>query len=100
MKTVSSIHNLHIGPASDSIAETELAKYSDVVHFRRGVYIEDDDNITIPDSLLILFQNDSYRIFINANGHQCLLCNDPNRNADQCPSKNDLKSKLPVISDP
>lgn len=91
IKTISAIHNLHIGTISASTPNEELAKYKHITSFRRAVYIEEPINVTIPDSLLIYFDNETHRIFISDNEQRCHVCGEQSHNADVCP-----KSQQPL----
>jgi len=86
IKTTSAIHGLHIGLTCDSIDKTELALYSHITSFRRGVYIEDDENVSVPESLLITHDNESYRIFITNDESKCYICRSNSHQAPSCPN--------------
>ena len=92
IKTTSSIHSLHIGLTAYNISPEEAAKYSHVMSFRRAVYIEDCDKNTIPDSLLITFENENYRIFVNNGDQQCNICHEQAHNSSSCPTIKDNSS--------
>jgi len=89
IKLVSSIHDLHIGLTSDNIDKAELAHYAHVTSFCQGVYIEDDGNTNIPDSLLISFDNESHRIFITHEDQKCHICKSQSHQAASCPEASD-----------
>jgi len=86
LKTCSAIHNLHIGTSSKTFTEEELSKYKHITSFRRGVYIDDTNNTTLPNSLLINYDNENHRIFINDGELRCHICSENSHNADQCPT--------------
>ena len=101
IKTTSSIHNLHVGLPSSTLSPKELASYSHIASFRRGVYVEDNSNTIIPDSLLITFENESYRIFINdkENNSYCDLCEMPDHVASVCPTVTAQTSPENMVQD-
>ena len=86
VKTCSAIHHLHIGTSTKTITEEELSQYRHITSFRCGVYIEELSNNELPNSLLINYENENYRIFINDGKLRCHICNDNSHNADQCPT--------------
>lgn len=90
IKTKSAIHELHIGLTSNSVPKEESNKYSHVTSFRRGVYVENNAEITIPESLLIHFENETYRIFVTDSEQKCHVCKQANHNASNCPHFDDL----------
>ncbi|XKL66350.1 hypothetical protein PGB90_009770 [Kerria lacca] len=83
-KPTSSIFELHISVASYKFDKSELEKYAHVTSFRRGVFIEFDENTIISDSLLIQYEEDSFRIFINDSELRCHLCQGIGHNSSQC----------------
>lgn len=85
IKTTSAIHDLHVGLSSTTIPETELAQYTHVSSFRRGVYVIENTDVPIPESLLIKFENEMYRIFVNDSEQRCYLCKTKGHNSSQCP---------------
>lgn len=95
IKTCSAIHNLHIGTFTSTISEEELLHYKHITSFRRGVYIE-EENTTLPSSLLINFENESYRIFINDGDLKCHHCGGSSHNAEQC-QKTDQQSNTETL---
>lgn len=108
IKTTSAIHDLHIGVSSSSISQADLDKYKHITSFRRAVYIEDSNDQTIPVSILINYESESYRIFLNQNEHLvCHLCKSTSHSSNQCPKidenpiLNNLHQSIPeIISQP
>ena len=84
IKTTSAIHELHIGTNTTTIPLNELEKYKHIASFRRAVYIEDNDEL-LPESLLINYENESYRIFVNENEKTCHLCKESSHVSSLCP---------------
>ena len=101
MKPTSSIHELHIGLSSNTISDTELAQYTHVTSFRRGVYVEDEENLATPESLLISFKYKTYRIFITDENHRCHICKSNTHLASICPaakSPDDTNLQNPTLT--
>lgn len=90
IKPTSAIHNLHVNLTSKNIPQEELAHYAHIKSFRRAIYIENSVNLDIPDSFIIIYDNETYRIFINDGESKCHLCGENNHHASQCPKPNDI----------
>ncbi|XKL64544.1 hypothetical protein PGB90_004630 [Kerria lacca] len=88
-KPMSSIFDLHIGISTKKYNAAELQLYSHINSFRRGIYIADNVDITLPNSLLINFDNETYRIFVNDSDLRCHLCSNLGYSAAQCTEKLD-----------
>lgn len=58
--------------------------YSHILSFRRHVYIEDDDKIIIPESILITHDNNEYRIYITDDSYYCTSCKKYGHKIDRC----------------
>jgi len=86
VKTVSAIHELHIGLTTDTIPDHKLQKYKHVTSFRRAVFIEENDAAPLPNSFLVHFENESFRIFVNDNDQRCHQCSELGHNAASCPA--------------
>ena len=86
VKTASAVHELHIGLPTEFASEAELVRYKHVASFRRAVYIIEDEKTTLPTSLLISYENETYRIFINESEQRCHLCGISSHNAVNCPT--------------
>lgn len=84
IKTTSAIFDLHIGTSSDKYDKSELELYTHISSFRRGVYIDCNDETKIPESLLIQFEGELFRIFMNENELKCHICKQIGHNAAQC----------------
>lgn len=61
-------------------------EYSHIFSFRRQVYINPTENTSIPDSLLISYDDTSYRIFLSQDGLSCFKCNQLGHIASKCPN--------------
>ncbi|XKL67254.1 hypothetical protein PGB90_010674 [Kerria lacca] len=89
IKPMSSIFDLHIGISTKKYNAAELQLYSHITSFRRGICIADNIDITLPNSLLINFDNETYRIFVNDSDLCCHLCSNLGHSAAQCTEKLD-----------
>lgn len=94
IKTTSAIFDLHIGTSSNKYDKLELEQYTHISSFRRGVYIDCSDETKIPDSLLIFFEGELYRIFVNENELRCHICKQNGHNAAQC-LEEDMDTPIP-----
>lgn len=59
--------------------------YSHILSFRRQVYISPNENISLPDSVLLTYDNTSYRIFLSIDGLNCALCKTVGHLQTDCP---------------
>ena len=87
LKPVSNIHNLHVGLTTSTLSKDKSELYSHITSFRRGVYIEPNEEIVIPDSLLINHDNEYHRIFINEKETEqsCFICKNTGHTSASCP---------------
>nr|CAI5850941.1 unnamed protein product [Callosobruchus analis] len=77
LKLVSPITFLRIG--------APLPEYSHILSFRRQVYIEpNQSSINLPESLEIIHDAVTYRIFLSLDSHKCFKCNRQGHIASQC----------------
>lgn len=58
--------------------------YSHIVSFRRFLYIVPEENIIIPDSIIIYYEGDNYRIFIQPDELKCFKCNQEGHLSSRC----------------
>ena len=84
IKTTSAIHDLHIGTTSTTIPSDELIQYKHISSFRRAVYYEETINVNLPNSFLIKFDNETFRIFLNDVDSTCHICGEHSHNSSQC----------------
>ena len=75
-------------------------EYSHVLSFRRQIYISPPENITIPESIVISYDNTSYRIFLSQDRLSCFKCKQQGHIASQCHTENNtpLLRNTPEIS--
>ncbi len=65
-------------------------QYKHILSFHRQVYIlpdvpdEEIDNFTLPESLLINFENEQFRIFLSTDDHWCNICKSTDHNTSNC----------------
>lgn len=80
IKTVSPVTFLKAGIAENG--------YSHIYSFRRQVFIlPTDNNSQVPESLLINYESEEYRIFISGDEMKCFTCKAAGHVSYNCPSK-------------
>uniref|UniRef100_A0A6P7F1Y5 Uncharacterized protein LOC114324327 n=1 Tax=Diabrotica virgifera virgifera TaxID=50390 RepID=A0A6P7F1Y5_DIAVI len=89
LKLMSPITCLRIGATNP--------EYSHILSFRRQVYIEPLDNITIPDFVMVDHDNVSYKIFLSNDQSLCFKCKQNGHLASQCSSETSslINSNMP-----
>lgn len=78
LKLISTIHDLR--------APLQNKNYAHVMSFRRQVFIQPEENLKIPESLIVTDDEDNtpFRIFINEESNQCEKCKRYGHNSEQC----------------
>lgn len=61
-----------------------LPEYSHIISFRRYTYIIPNDNEQIPETILVNYDGDEYRIFIQSDYLKCYRCNKLGHIASNC----------------
>jgi hypothetical protein len=59
-------------------------QFAHILSFRRQIYVEDNKDIELPSSMVITFEDTSYRIFLNHDDMCCFICKKPGHIASQC----------------
>ncbi|KAL3277755.1 hypothetical protein HHI36_013095 [Cryptolaemus montrouzieri] len=62
---------------------TTLQEFSHILSFRRQIFVN-PDNIEIPESLVISYDDISYRIFLTRNAMNCFICKTAGHLATNC----------------
>jgi hypothetical protein len=52
-------------------------QFAHILRFRRQIYVEDNKDIELPSSMVITFEDTSYRIFLNHDDMCCFICKKP-----------------------
>ncbi|CAG9815998.1 unnamed protein product [Phaedon cochleariae] len=72
-----------VSPISFLRISASISEYSHILSFRRQVYISSPD-VTIPESIMITFDDTSYRIFLSQDGLTCFSCKKAGHISSQC----------------
>lgn len=73
-------------------------EYSHILSFRRQIYISPPTDMEIPESLLISYDDTSYRIFLSLDGLGCFKCKSHGHIAAHCPTNNTNSSQQNILS--
>lgn len=77
-----------ISPLSFLRAGLQESEYSHILSFRRQVYVSPENNVPLPESLVINHEETSYRIFLTEDGITCFLCKQVGHTTNQCKNNN------------
>lgn len=87
---INSIKSLNLKPVSPITflkAGIPGEEFSHILSFRRQLYIlPPEDENKLPSSILITFEDTSYRIFITTDDMSCFLCKQKGHIANTCPN--------------
>lgn len=64
-------------------------EYSHVLSFRRQIYVQPDETLELPNSLVIQHEEINYRIFLSYDGMTCFICKQPGHIASRCPNQSE-----------
>ena len=81
IRPASRVHNLHLRLKRD--------KYQHISSFCRAVYIHDDENLILPSSILLKYNNENHRIFVTNDELHCYLCKSTGHTASSCAYEGD-----------
>lgn len=62
-------------------------EYSHILSFRRQIYVAPDDNIQLPSSILVNYEDVSYRVYLTFDELTCFSCKAPGHVANNCPKR-------------
>ncbi|XP_078051695.1 uncharacterized protein LOC144477830, partial [Augochlora pura] len=74
--------------------------FSQILSFRRQVYIHPDDETKLPEYLRVNFENTKYWIFVSSGKLICFLCKKEGHMARQCRAFSNGKSSSTIDSSP
>ena len=86
-----------VSPMSLLKAVIQSGEYAHVLSFRRHIYVQPDDKLNLPDSLVLKYENTNYRVFFTFNDI-CFKCKMTGHFANECPSTSTTDaSKTPIV---
>lgn len=87
-----------VSPISFLRAGIHNEKYAHILSFRRQVYIQTDDSIELPSSVVVKFEDTNYRIFLNFDEMKCFNCKQEGHIAKYCPTHSDTQAQTIDLS--
>lgn len=84
-----------VSPISFLRAGIQDQEYAHILSFRRQVYITPDET-TIPDSLMINYEDTEYRVFLSGENIKCFKCNELGHPASKCPKSITINREIPA----
>ena len=99
---LNSLKNIGINPVSQiHYIRAGLNKpgRSHILSFRRQVYIKEEEEKTLPDSLKIFHDNTNHYIFLSTDSTQCFVCKQSGHIANKCPNNTKVTHVMPIITD-
>lgn len=93
--------NIHLkttSPVSFLRAGLNDEEYKHILSFRRQVFVISENEIDTPeppDTLLIDYEGESYRIFLSLEEHWCSICKSPDHSTNSCSQK---RNNIPTTS--
>lgn len=67
--------------------------YTHCFGFRRHVYIKNNENLTVPDSITFKYDNDELRIYLTDENHFCIYCKKHGHLEEKCKFKQTQTNK-------
>lgn len=75
-----------VSPMSFLRAGLQSNEYTHVLSFRKHIYVQPDDTISLPSSTVIKHGETNYRIFFGFDELTCFTCKQPGHVANNCPN--------------
>lgn len=88
LKVVSPVSFMRVGAALD--------EYKHVLSFRRQVYVVLETNDKLPETLLVDFEDEKYRIFLSTDEMRCYRCKSVGHISTNCPQSVHIPSTTEV----
>lgn len=75
-------------------------EYNHIMSFRRQLYIYPDDNLQLPSSITVDYEDTSYRVFLTFDDIVCFLCKEKGHITKQCPRQNQHTTDTSIATQP
>lgn len=86
-----------VSPITFLRAGIQREEYKHILSFRRQVYITDNEEFLIPNSLIINHEETDYRIFLTTD-NTCFTCKLKGHSSNNCPNKSEIMHQLTNIT--
>lgn len=87
-----------VSPISFLKATYISEEYNHILSFRRQVYIKPDENLQLPPTILIEYEDIAYRIFLCYDDITCFICKNKGHISKQCPDAKETELEFPPLS--
>ncbi|KAJ3648337.1 hypothetical protein Zmor_010456 [Zophobas morio] len=82
---IKSLGLVPVSPMSFMRAGIKDEQYAHILSFRRYMYVQPDDSIILPDSLVLKYDDTNYRVFLTYDD-VCYKCKSTGHYANECPN--------------
>ena len=89
-----------VSPLSYLRAGIQNEDYSHVLSFRRQIFVTPDATIELPSSLVLKYEETSYRIFLTYDDQACFKCRQTGHIASQCTMQQQVSPNSDLLTEP